>query len=106
MSVKGFLSNVLLRNPLTTRANSSPSQFAGVTQLASNAATVTVSTTAVKSNSMILLTQQALTNQTSGQSTAIEVRTIVDGSYFILGNAGGETISNRATNIHWMIVQR
>ena len=105
MSVRGMLSNILLRTPITTRAASGPGQFAGSTQLASNAATVTISTTAVRSDSLIFVQNQALTNQSSGVAAPLEVKTIVDGSYFIVGNADGIAIANRATNIFWMIVQ-
>jgi hypothetical protein len=100
-----MLSNILLRTPMTTRAASGPGQFSGNTAVASNATTVTISTTAVRSDSLIFLTAQALTNQASGSSTTLEVRTIVDGSYFIVGNAGGEAIAARTSNIFWMIVQ-
>lgn len=106
MSVRGFLSNVLLRNPLTVRANSSSNQFVGATVLGSGIATVVVSTTAVKSNSIIFLTTQALTNPASGAGRPIEIKTIVDGSYFVIGNADGYGILSRASTIFWMIVQR
>jgi hypothetical protein len=106
MGYKNLVDNILLRIPLALRANSGPGQFAGITAVASNATTVTISTTAVKSDSLIFLTAQALTNQASGSSTPLEVRSIVHGSYFIVGNAGGEAIAARTSNIFWMIVQK
>lgn len=91
-----------LRGPLSTKVNSSANQFAGITTLGSNVATVTVSTTAVKSNSLILFGARTTLNVNSATGRAIEVKSIVDGSYFSFGTADGVAMA-RDTAIHWML---
>jgi len=91
----------MLRGPLTTKANSSPNQWAGITALASGDATVTVSTTNVKSNSIILYGVRSGGNS----SQAIDVKSIVDSSYFTLGTANGSSI-DQAADIHWVVYRQ
>ena len=105
MSVTSIFRNALARTPLSIRANSAVNQFAGSTTLGSGSATVTVSTTSIRSNSLIFLGAHSLTDQSSGVAAAIEVRTIVDKSHFILGNSDG-IADARETTIFWMIANR
>lgn len=94
----------ILRGPLTTRAASAANQWAGRTTLSSGSATVTISTTIVKSDSLIFPAVQAATNQASGVSRSIEVKTISPGNFFTLGWSDGNAIA-RDTTIMWMIVR-
>lgn len=105
MSATSILRNALARTPLSVRANSAANQFAGATVLGSGSATVVVSTTSVRSNSMFFLGAHSLTDQSSGVAAAIEVRTIVDRSHFVLGNSDG-IADARETTIFWMIANR
>jgi len=92
-----------LKGPLLTSTNSAKTDaWAGVTAIASGTATVVISTTAVKSDSLFQIALQSLTDQASGVGRCVEVRTIVDGGYFILGFADGKT-QPRDVNAHWMI---
>ncbi len=91
-----------LRSPLSTKANSAANQFSGITVLGSGGATVTVSTTAVKSNSIILFGAQAPAAVNSLTGRPIEVKTIVDSSYFVIGTADGVAMA-RNTNIGWLL---
>ena len=103
--MKNLSDNLLLRIPLTCRAQSASNQFAGATLLASGSATVVVSTSAVKSNSLLMLGVRALTDQASGFAVPIEVRTMVDGARFVLGYADGNAQARDAT-VYWVIVRR
>lgn len=94
-----------LQTPMHIRASSANNQFVGATVLGSGSATVVVSTTAVKSNSMFFLGAHSLTDQASGVAAAFEVRTIVHGGYFVLSNSDGIADARDAT-IFWMIVNR
>lgn len=91
-----------LKGPLSTKSNSSANQFAGRTTLGSGGATVTVSTTMVKSDSIILLGAQANSAVNSATGKSIEVKTIVDSSYFVLGTADGVAMA-RDTNVAWIL---
>jgi len=70
-----------------TVANSASTQHAGRTVLSSGSATVTVSTTLVDSDSIILLGQQGL----AGSGQAIEVKSISPSSHIVFG-----TVNNAA----------
>ena len=94
-----------LRGPLSTKANSANNQFSGITVLGSGSATVTVSTTAVKSNSIILMGAQANAAVNSLTGRSIEVKSIVDSSYFVLGTVDGVSMA-RDTNIGWLLFCR
>jgi len=94
-----------LRGPLSTLATSAANQWAGRTVLASNAATVAVSTNLVQADSLIFTSVQAHVNQASGAATPIEVKSINPGNHFILGTSDGSTWADRATTIMWMIAR-
>lgn len=102
MSVKEVLHGALLKGPLLAEVGAADS-FAGITAMGSASTSVTVSTTVVKSDSIIIPTIQSLTNTSSGFGPNIEVRTIVDGGYFILGYSDGKAI-DRNINIHWVLM--
>jgi|SRR3989304_3104065 len=91
-----------LQGPLSVKTNSAANQFSGITTLGSGGATVTVSTTAVKSNSLILHSVRGTSNVNSATGKTIEVKSIVDGSYFSFGTADGVAMA-RDTSIHWML---
>lgn len=90
------------RGPTTMVANSKSNQFAGLTTLNSGSATVTVSTTAVKSDAAIFLTMKATTRQNSGFAKPLEVSSLVHNSYFVIATADGVAIP-RSTTIMWEI---
>lgn len=94
----------ILRGPLTVRAASASNQFAGRTTLASGSATVTISTTVVQSDSIILLTAEAATNQASGFAKPPEVKSISPGNFFTVGWADGNAVA-RNTTIMWTIIR-
>jgi hypothetical protein len=90
---------------LTTQAQSAANRFAGRTTLSSGSATAVVSTTAVRSDSLILF--GILGNANLGSGTAIrgiEVKTISPGGFFVFGTQDGVAIP-RDTIIHWLIWQ-
>ena len=93
----------LLRGPAYTEANSGPSQFAGRTTLSSGSATVVISTSVVKSDSLIFAQPEANTRQSSGVAQPIEVMSIADGAHFSFGTADGEALA-RDTTIMWGIL--
>ena len=96
-----LFSPVFRGRPLT-KANSAPGQWAGRTTLTSGTATITVSTTQVKSNSLIFLGAQAPAAVNSATGKPIEVKTMIDSSYFVLGTADGVGMG-RDTVISWML---
>ena len=94
-----------LRGPMRTRtAPTEPNAWAGRTTLNSGSATVTVSTTTIKSDSIIQYGVEANTRQDSGVGAAIEVMSIAEGVSFAFGTAGGETIA-RDTTIMWSLMR-
>lgn len=100
---KEILHGALLKGPLHTSVSGAANAWSGITSIASGSATVTVSTTVVKSDSLILCGLQSLTDTSSGFGRPVEVRTIVDGGYFILSHSDGEAQA-RAVKAHWMIL--
>ena len=94
----------LFKGNIYTPANSLSNQQAGRSSIGSGDATVTVSTTAVKSDSIIQLAIESNTRQNSGVARGIEVSSIVDSSYFILASADGTTITRDMT-VMWRIWQ-
>ena len=93
-----------LYGPLTTKLQSASNQWAGFTTLASGSATVTVSTTTIKSDSLVLYGLSALSAQNSGFGQTIEITSISHGNSFEFGWSEGYAI-DRDTTIHWLIVQ-
>ena len=93
-----------LRGPMRTRASSASNQWAGRTTLNSGDATVTVSTTTIKSDSIIQYGVEANTRQDSGVASPIEIMSIQDGVSFAFGTAGGETLA-RDTTIMWSLMR-
>ena len=96
-----LLHRAQLKGPVKI-ATGNANDFAGVTAIASGATSVTVSTTVVKSNSIIIPSIQSLTDTASGTGRPIEVRTIVESGYFILAQSDGEALE-RDVNIHWVL---
>ena len=95
----------IFRGMAATKANSSTVQFAGITTLNSGSTTVTVSTTLVKSDSLFFLGTQAPAAVGSATGKPIEVKTVIDSSYFVLGTADGVAMG-RDTNISWMLYRQ
>lgn len=90
------------------RAGSAANQFAGRTTVGCGDATAVISTTAVKSNSIILLTpipKAALPAiQASGSiPSGLCVNTITEGGFFVVGWIGGVGLTNIQTDVAWMI---
>ncbi len=98
-----LLWRAFFRGPPFILANSGPSQFAGRITINSGSATVTVSTSIVKSDSIILHDVESNTLQSSGVAAPINVMSVVDGAHFSFGYAGGETPAGDRT-IMWMIL--
>ncbi len=98
-----LLRRVLFTGIQTTRAQSASNQFAGRTTLNSGDTTVTVSSSVVTSDSIILHGMEANTSQSSGFAAPIDVMSIVDGSHFTFGQADGVAVV-RETNIMWQIL--
>ena len=92
-----------LRGPLRTRASSASNQWAGRTTLNSGSATVTVSTTTIKSDSIIKYGVEANTRQESGVGAPIEVMSIQEAVSFAFGFAGGETVARDTTIMWWLM---
>ena len=95
---RGFLTG-----PMVTKAQSASNQFAGRTTLNSGSATVAVSCSTVKSDSIIQYGIHSDTRQDSGVGSPIEVMSIIDGSGFAFGTSGGETIA-RDTTVMWSLM--
>jgi hypothetical protein len=85
-----------LRAAPITKANSSPTQFAGRTAVASGTGTATVSTTAVKSDSLIQVSFYS--NVASNVAQVIKTCSLVDGSYF------GMTVTPAPVGTDFLIV--
>lgn len=94
-----------LRGPLTTEAASHAFRWAGLTTLASGQVTVTVSTAAVGSDSLILSALRATTRQSSGLAAHVEVATIGPGGFFTFALADGQNPRDGDTEIMWLIVR-
>lgn len=106
MRVLNSLWDSLLKSPLKVNGSSALAyKFSGIVAINSGTATVTVSTTSVQSNSIFQLALQSLTDQSSGVGRSVEVRSIVDGGYFILGFADGKT-QPRDVNVHWVLINQ
>ena len=92
----------ILRGFGMTEAQSRSNQHAGRTLIVSGTATITVSTTTTKSDSIILLTPEATTRQTSGVAAGFEVTSKVEGAYFTIARADGQGVGPDTT-IMWML---
>lgn len=89
----------MLRGPLTTKAGSASNQWAGRTaSVASGTATVTVSTTSVKSDSLITYGYES--NVASNATQVIKVNSIVDSAFF------GMTINPAPVGTNFVIMWR
>jgi hypothetical protein len=85
-----MLSRAFLRAPMGVRATSGMAgQFAGRTTLASGTATATVSTTNIKSDSLVHMTFQCATLATSGTAGTFGVSSIVHGVSMSIGYVDG-----------------
>lgn len=97
-----------LLGPLTvpkSLANTS-NPWAGLTTIASGAASVVVSTTLINSDSFVLTAFGATTDQSSGKNRAICVRTIVSGVSFILGSPDNQAFAaDSVTTVGWILVR-
>lgn len=91
------------------RANSRSNQSAGITALASGTASVVISTCAVRSNSIIMLTPVlrggigAAVQASGSVPSCLVVNTITHGGFFAAGWAGGVGYGD-TTDIAWVIV--
>ena len=97
------LYKAILRAALTTEARSANNQWAGRTSITTAAATATVSTTAVASDSLIIYTLQLATAQASGTRIGLRTKTIADGSYFTIATDDDVALVTNGT-IHWFIM--
>lgn len=79
----------LFKGQTGVKANSASNQFAGQTTLGSGQATVTMSTTAVNSDSLVFLQQMHVTAQASGVARTMAVRSINPGNAFVVGWSDG-----------------
>lgn len=77
--------------------------FAGRVTINSGSATATVSTTSVRSDSLIWLTAYSVTEQVSGFGQPIEVRSISPGNFFTIGyaNSAAASLPARSTTVMW-----
>lgn len=94
----------VMRSPGIVKTGTTAHEWAGRTVLNSGSATVTVSTTIIQSNSIILFNTLASTRQSSGQSRAIEVSSPVPGVSFAFSTADGVAIP-RDTLIMWTMIR-
>lgn len=94
-----------LRGPLTTQIQSKVSQFAGRSTIASGSASVTVSTTAVKSDSIILYGIEADIRASSGVGVSVEITSVSDSNYFAFTYSDSQTLPPRGTTIMWQIMK-
>ncbi len=90
-----------LKGPLRTPTGGA-NAWAGRTTLNSGSATVTVSSTVVKSDSIIGLTVEANTRQSSGVAQPIEVMSMQEAVSFAFGTADGVAMA-RDTTIMWQL---
>ena len=98
--VKEILHGALLKGPMTTQVDAS-NPWAGTTTIASGSVTVQVSSSVVKSDSIILTGLQSLTDTSSGFGPNVEVRTLTTGG-FILAHSDGKAQA-RDVNVHWVL---
>lgn len=94
----------VFRGPVLTKINSSPNQWAGRTTLSSGSISQVVSTTAVKSDCLVLFGVQATTIAASGVGKSVEVVSLSNGNYFTFGTVDGIAIQQSVT-IMWQIVK-
>ncbi len=97
------LYRAILRGPLSTEAGSKNDQWAGRTSITTAAATATVSTTAVSSDSLIFYNIQLATAQASGTRIGLRTKAVVDGAYFTIATDDDVKLVTNGT-IHWFIM--
>ncbi len=103
MSKLEQLFGAVFQGPPTTKANSNASQWAGLTTLNSGSTTAVVSTTNVKSNSIITYGVKASTVAASGMALRpIEIVSLSSGNYFTFGSADGIAVA-QSIQIMWNI---
>lgn len=91
--------------PPKVKTASAAAQWAGISSIVSGGATVTVSTTAVKSDSVIMLNVSGNTRCASGIGTAFEVTSKVHATAFTVTTNDGLALA-RTVSVMWMIVQK
>jgi hypothetical protein len=84
-------------------ANSYANQSAGITALASGTASIVISTSAVRSNSIIMLTSILRGAAVVGSAFSLHVNTITHGGFFSAGWNGGGAYG-ATTDIAWVIL--
>lgn len=99
------LFRAMFRGAPTFKTTSSPNQFAGRTLLASGSNTVVVSTRTVGSDSIILTSLQAATDQASGFGQGVEVKSINPGNAFVMGWQDPNSKPARDTTVHWVLAK-
>jgi|SRR3972149_3933087 len=92
----------VFRGPAMTIANSSAKQWAGRTAIASGATSQVVSTTAIKSNSILSFGVQATTVTASGIGKFIEVVSLSSGNWFTFGTSDGAALPQSVV-VMWQI---
>jgi hypothetical protein len=97
------LRRLSLLAPAKVRAQSASNQFAGITVLANATATITVSTTSVKSDSIIRYGVRA-TPAPGSVGLVVHVSTINPKNFFTFATADGQN-APRDLNVMWEIVQ-
>jgi hypothetical protein len=90
--------------PLSGGPNSSL-EAVGRTAVASGTATVTVSNALVNSDSIIHLTVEASTRQSSGAASNFEVSSIISGVSFVIATADGVNHRAAASTVMWQLIR-
>jgi hypothetical protein len=99
------LFNPMLRGQLVTKASSATVQWAGKASIASGDATIVVSITNVSSDALIFISEQLVTDASSGVNLrSLCVKSITDGSYFTIGTTDGKG-ATRGRTVAWLMLQ-
>jgi hypothetical protein len=77
--------------------------WSGFASIASGSVSVTVSTALVTSDSIILVTAYSATDASSGKCHNLEVKSIVDGTSFIIGTADSQQPRADTTTVAWLM---
>lgn len=107
--LKTFNAQTRVNTPRLAPAGSANNQWFGRTSIASNAISVVVSTTAIKSNSVVFLTPILTDIAPTGQQAsgtiygALCVSTIRDGAFFTIALLGGVASGSAVFDAAWEI---
>jgi hypothetical protein len=99
------LRNPLFLGPITLPKSASANPTGGLTTIASGSASVVISTTWVKSDSLIVAMAQSPTNAASGFSRGLEVKSVVDSTSFIIGTPDNQPLRAADTSVAWALIR-